>query len=140
MADVEEVIAARLLAHAGLAALVGTRVHPIVRPAKTAAQTVSPDAVTYKRLNVEYAQTLAGRATLAFATLEVVAWGSTFTKARAVAEQISQALDSWSNAASTPVVQDVMPAEEEGESWEEDFDGDDAFWVAQRFQVAYVRS
>ncbi len=132
MAEVEEVIAARLLAYPGLAALVGTRIDPVQRP-----QADLLPAITYRRTDDNYVQCFADSGSLQYPVIKINCWGRTYASTRAVARQVSNALAGWSNPNSTPVIQDVRPV---NGSTDEDFDGDDVVVEALYFEVWHEES
>lgn len=130
MARCEVPIIARLLAHAGTAALVANRVYPIVRPQTPAGADGLP-CITIRRTGRQGFYALAGAADLVSVRLTVTAWGATSDAAADVAEQVMEALERWEDEDADPPILDVLPVE----GGDEDFDGDDAFPVDQQFEV-----
>lgn len=129
MAHVEGVIIARLLAHAGTAALVSTRVHAIARPQTPVGVSGLP-CITVRRVGHGYEETFTEMA-LPHPTLRVTAYGTTGLETLNVAAQVFDALSKWSSAVTDPVILDVRPLE----PGDQDFDGDDAFYADQDFEV-----
>ena len=87
MAVVEEALKTRLEGHAGLAALVGTRIYPVRRP-----QNATLPAVTYQKVGGLSEQTHGGASGLAASRFQFDVWAATYSSASAVAEQIRVAL------------------------------------------------
>lgn len=132
MADVEQEIRARLLAHAGTAALVGTRVYPVKLP-----QTPTYPAITYYRVNTERVSAMGADRPDVRAIIRVSCWddGSDgYSGSKALATQVRAALERYSVSPGTYVpIQDIY--------FENEFDlyDDDAqvFHVVCSFEVVY---
>jgi len=87
---IEEVLYAYLTNCAGLTALVGDRIYPIILPQK-----ISFPAVTYQRISGirEYSQS--GPSGLAHPRFQFSCWAKKYQEAKAIAEQVRLALDGY---------------------------------------------
>ncbi len=87
---IEEALYTHLISHAGLTAIVGNRIYPVLLP-----QDVTFPAVTYQRISTvrEYAQE--GPSGLAHPRFQFSCWAETYEEAKAVAEQIRFALSGY---------------------------------------------
>jgi hypothetical protein len=81
---------ARLTGHAGLATLVGDRIYPEHLP-----QNPTCPAVTYFQVGGPRDHSLAGSSGLAVTRWQVDVWAPTYIEAKAVAEEVRLALDSY---------------------------------------------
>lgn len=106
MAEIHEVIYTNLTGHAGLSALIGTRVHPGQLPQRT-----TLPAVTYRRVTTLRVSTRdgAGKALLARPRFQFDCWATTYIAARAVATQLLDALTDFPQA-SNPRVDVALPS------------------------------
>lgn len=87
----ETILFTRLSTYAGLAALVGSRIYPIIMP-----QGVTYPAVTYQRIATEPREScMVEDVGWARARMQVTAWAETFSAARAIIEQVRGALQRW---------------------------------------------
>lgn len=101
---IESVIYDRLVAHAGTAALIGTRAHGgAVLP-----QGVTYPAAGFSRVTTERLPLMGADANVVRARFQVDCWAETYLSARALAAQVTAALNRWENAASSPVVHHVF--------------------------------
>lgn len=88
---IEETVFTRLSTFAGLTALVGNRIYPMILP-----QGAVYPAVTYQRVSTYPRESCMGEdAGLARARIQVTAWAATFTGSKEVADQVRQALQRW---------------------------------------------
>ena len=78
-----------LTGHAGLSALVGTRVFPVILP-----QNVTLPAVRYQRITGGQVTAHSGYTGLENPRYQIDAWANTFDAARAIAKQIRLAMTS----------------------------------------------
>jgi len=101
MADLETVLQTRLSTFAGFTALVGTRVYPLKLPQKP-----TMPAVTYQRIDGVRESGIANEHGMAHPRIQVDSWASSYGGAKAVAEQVRQALERWSDTTTTPVILD----------------------------------
>lgn len=101
MAYLEEALVSALEGHAGLSALIGSRIYPLMIP-----QGAALPAVTYQRVSGERIHAMVDDPGLASPRIQVDAWGSTYASAKAVAAQVIDCLQRWSGTAETVVVQD----------------------------------
>ena len=100
MPDVETVIVTRLLAYEGLAALVGTRVYPLLLP-----QSPTLPAVTYQRIDAPREERFGGDP-VAYPRFQIDSWAKTYAGAKAVATQVRGALQLWRTTATDPQIMD----------------------------------
>lgn len=114
MAQPEQALEDRLTSYAGLTALISTRVYPVVLP-----QNPTKPAITYQRVGGDREHGMTVDYGLAHPVIQVDVWASTFPSARAVAEQVELALLRYENAASTPVILDVLPENEGIDDYED---------------------
>lgn len=87
---IDEALFTRLSTHAGVAALVATRIYPILMP-----QNTTLPAITKQRISGPRVQSLVGSSGLAYPRYQVDAWASTYDGAKAVADQVRAALDGF---------------------------------------------
>ena len=88
-----------LLADAGVAAIVGTRIFPVV-----IRQTVAFPSVTYRRLpGGERTYSLSGRAGMTTVSVALYAWALDYATARNLADQVRDALDAYTSNTSTNI-------------------------------------
>jgi Protein of unknown function (DUF3168) len=133
VADLGEAVRARAAAHAGLTALVGTRVYPVRLPPGA----MYP-AVTYFRLPGENFHAHGADVDIVKVRLQVSAWAGSYLTARAVAAQVKAAFSRW---------RETIAGVEVLDSLQEDGDGIDLYeeeaqvhHVAQDFDVFYRES
>lgn len=87
---IEEALFKHLKAHAGLSALVSSRIYPMVMPQKT-----SMPAVTFQRISTPREYTHGGYSGLAHPLFQISCWGEKYKDTRAVAEQVRLALQAY---------------------------------------------
>jgi hypothetical protein len=97
---VETELFTRLTTYPGLNALVGTRVYPNKLP-----QDPTLPALSYRRVSAVRPSAMGSDIGLARARFQVDVWAATYASARAVAEQLRQALQRWRTTTGT-IVQD----------------------------------
>lgn len=102
MAYLETALTYALGHHAGLIALVGSRIYPMMVP-----QGAALPAVTYQRISGERIHAMVDDPGLASPRIQVDAWGSTYSSAKAVAAQVIDCLQRWSGVVETVTVQDT---------------------------------
>lgn len=98
---VETVLYDRGVAHAGLSALISTRLYPGVLPQKC-----TYPAVNYSRIFASRVPAMGADTGLVRARFQFDIWADTYAAARAVAEQVRAAYQRWRNTAGT-VIQDI---------------------------------
>jgi hypothetical protein len=86
----EAAVRSRLVATAGVTALIGTRIYPVIAPA-----TAALPFVTWRRVAVERAQSLKGPIGTPTVSLSVDIFAETYESARDIADQCRQSLDGW---------------------------------------------
>lgn len=90
--NVEESLYARLAAHAGTAALVGTRIYPVELP-----QTPTLPAITYRMASQPTEHVFGESAsTIKMANFWIQCWAETYSDAQALGIQAEAALDAFS--------------------------------------------
>ncbi len=94
MSDTESLLYTRLTGHAGLAALVDTRVYPMLLP-----QGATLPALTYQRISTVQTYSHQGDSGLATVRMQVDCWGATYASAKAVAAQVKAALSGYTSSA-----------------------------------------
>jgi hypothetical protein len=91
MAILEATLYTKLSTTAGIAALVGTRIYPMIMP-----QGSTYPAVTFQRIATEPREScMVADCGIVRARIQITAWADTFTAAKAVADQVRQALQRW---------------------------------------------
>ena len=86
----EEALIAKLLTDSGVAALVGTRIHPGVRPQGTALPTIVFNMIS---ANPSYSDD--GEDGIAEARIQLDCWGATYTDAKKTARAVKTALSGF---------------------------------------------
>ncbi len=89
---IEEALYSYLKGYAGLAALVSTRIYPLILP-----QDSTFPAVTYQRISGPRIHTMGNDPGLAYPRFQVSCWGKTYASAKAVAAQVIAALQNQRN-------------------------------------------
>ena len=87
---IEEAIYSYLSGHAGLIALVGTRIYPLVMPQNTILS-----AVTFSKVSGPRVHAMQQDAGLAYPRFQVSCWGATYKSAKDVAAQVRAALQDF---------------------------------------------
>ena len=87
---IEEALYAYLSSHAGLTALVSTRIYPLVMP-----QNATLPAVTFSKISGPRAHAMQQDAGLAYPRFQVSCWGGTYKQAKEVAGQVRAALQDY---------------------------------------------
>ena len=87
---IEEALYTYLSTHAGLSALVSTRVYPVVMP-----QGCTLPAVTYQKIDGPRVHAMGSDAGLAHPRFQVSCWGSTYKSTKDVAAQVRAALQDY---------------------------------------------
>lgn len=89
--------------NAGVSALVGTKIYPMVAPQGTA----SP-LVVYQRIDNDPNDTKTGTSKLDFHRVQITAWGATNTEAESLDDAIRTAIDRYEGTVSGVVVDGVQ--------------------------------
>lgn len=100
---IEETLYTRLSTHAGLSALVSTRISPNIK-----AQDSALPAVTYRRVSSTRFSAMAVDAEVVKARFQIDVWASTYDSAAAVRDQVRDAMQRWRNTSPGTVVQDTF--------------------------------
>jgi hypothetical protein len=88
---IEETLFTRLSTFPGIIALVGTRIYPIFMP-----QGVIYPAITYQRISTEPREScMVSDVGIVKPRFQITAWGETFATAKAIVDQVRQALQRW---------------------------------------------
>lgn len=104
---VEKAINARLLAFAGVTALVVARVYPELAP-----QNAVLPYVVYTRVDTEHLMTKDNAAGLASARIQINSVAATYLKAKQLAEQVRLALQGWAGTGNGVTVNVILPQNE----------------------------
>lgn len=96
----EAVLRAALTNNATVAALLGTKVYPVVAPAEA-----TYPFVTWRRIQVLRQQTLANPMGVPKVTVEFSIYGATYDQARQVADAMRQVLDGYRGTVDNTTVQ-----------------------------------
>ena len=122
MAVIEEALVALLEADAGVSALVGNRIYPIVIP-----DGASLPAIAYQRISGPRAETMDGPSGLAWPRFQITSVAETVSEAIALANAVRHALDGYSGTVLGVVIDSILILNEstafntsvadEGESW-----------------------
>jgi hypothetical protein len=94
---IEQAFFARLAGFAGLAALVGARIYPVLAPEAAAAP-----FVVYQRITGERIDSLSGPSGMATPRFQVDVYATSYAASRAIAEQVRLALDNFRGTQSYP--------------------------------------
>lgn len=86
----EAAVRSRLIATAGVSALVSTRIYPVIAPA-----TAALPFVTWRRVAVQRTQSLKGPIGTPTVSLSLDIFAETYESARDIADQCRQSLDGW---------------------------------------------
>ncbi len=100
MAVVEEAIYSRLSTHAGVSALVGSRIYPSLMP-----QNVTLPALTYIKVAGPRVSAMSIDTGVARPRFQVSCWSQTYSQAKALAAQVRAALQRWRGTESGVVIQ-----------------------------------
>ena len=87
---IEEAIYSYLSGHAGLTALTGTRIYPLVMPQNT----ILP-AVTFSKVSGPRVHAMQKDTSTAYPRFQVSCWGSAYKQAKEVAAQVRAALQDY---------------------------------------------
>ena len=132
MADLEPVLEARLKAHVGLAALISTRVFPVVLR-----QSTPYPAVTYQRIGTDPLSGMTADHGISMARIQIDSWGETYASAKNVAAQVRDALKRYSDSGSNPELLDSF-LDNELDDFEPDLkSGGGVYRVIQDYIVHY---
>lgn len=85
--SIESSLYARLTAHAGVSALVGTRIYPLLMP-----QTPVLPAITYQRISAEHIASIGGHSGLENPRIQIDIWALSYNTSKALAAQVRAAL------------------------------------------------
>lgn len=99
MATAEEALVARLRADAGVLALVGARIYPLITP-----QDVLLPAIAYQRISNVIDRAQDGFATRSVTRFQLTCQANSYSGVKALAVACRRALESWVGAASDPAV------------------------------------
>jgi hypothetical protein len=120
---IESAIYSILSAHAGLKALVSTRVYPLTAPIDT----VKP-LVVYEKTDAQRHNVMGGKGGVSEAEIEVTGYDTTPEGAAALGVQIKAALEYYTGTSSSVVIQRIFP---EGETSGFDVNTDSYFYQCQ---------
>ena len=126
----ETILAARLLAHSGVAALTTT-----IRPVMLAPNDSMP-AVVYQRTATEFENYSTGADTTAHATVDVTSLETDYSDAKALAKQVRLALSGWADGNG-----DIWHLQDESDQAvgpENGEEGPLVYQVVQSYRVSYT--
>ena len=103
---IEKRIVALLLADAGVSALIGTKIAPVVLRVET-----GMPCLVYRRLDGQPEYTLAGRAGWRTVTVQIACWDGDYTDAKTLAEAVRDALDAYSEIDSAGSIRFISVAD-----------------------------
>lgn len=104
MAELETALASLLGAHAGLSALVSSRIYPVKLP-----QDPTYPAVTYARIGYDSEEVIDGTSTgLNHPRMEINSWGTKYSDALAVNAQVRAALKRVTDTSVDPDILDAL--------------------------------
>lgn len=108
--SVGKAIHARLKAHAGTTALVGTRIYPLRLPQDIGERKPAPQypAVRYQRIGAPRSHVMGADTGEVYANVQVDCYGLTYEDADALSVQVRAALSRWSGTAGGIVVDSVF--------------------------------
>ena len=96
MARIEEGFVIYLNGHAGLSALISTRLFPLILP-----EGVTMPAATYQRISGPRMRSHSGPSGVSMPRYQFNCWGDTYKQAKEVADQVRIALESFSGTMGT---------------------------------------
>jgi hypothetical protein len=99
----EKVIKTVLAAHAGTAALVGTRIYPVLMP-----QEPTYPCITYRQVDSSRLQGVQTNPGVARIRLQVTGWAKTYEETKSLAEQIRLALERYGSAITGTTIAGVV--------------------------------
>ena len=108
MADIEDAIYTRLSGHAGLSALVGTRIYPGELPPDVNVGESFPDSVVYFPVDDETVSAMGVDTGLVRARFQFDGWSRTYDGAKAIRKQLKLALQRWRGTFASVVIQDTF--------------------------------
>lgn len=95
----EAVLRSALVANSAVAALVGSRIYPIIAPA-----TAVLPFITWRRSGIQREQTLSGPMGTPTVTVELNMYGTTYEEARDMADKVRRVLDGYGGTADNTTV------------------------------------
>ena len=99
--DLEMVLVDRLTTYADLLSLISTRVYPMILPQKP-----TLPAVTYQRIDGPREHGMTEEQDMAHLRIQIDSWAETKADAKGVAAEIMNALERWTDTATSPVILD----------------------------------
>ena len=115
MSDFAELLHARLVGYAPLAAIVGNRVYPVIKP-----QDAPVPAVTFLCIYEPRYQTFGEQLDVTKGLWQVSAWGKTYRQTREIRGHCLDALKRYKSPASSPIWHDTFIINAALELYEED--------------------
>lgn len=107
MKSPEAVLRSALVANNAVAALIGTRIYPVIAPA-----TATLPFVTWRRVAVRRQQTLAAPMGMPVTSIEYSIFGLTYEQARDVADAMRSVLDGYGGSANNTEVKQTSLEQE----------------------------
>jgi Protein of unknown function (DUF3168) len=106
----EPALYARLAAHAGVSALCGTRIYPLVIPQE---ETPVYPVLVYQRISADHIASLAGHSGLCNARVQIDCWGRSYADTRELAAVLDNAMTADDEDFSALVLSDLDDYEPE---------------------------
>lgn len=101
--EVEVALHSRLYAYSGLRALISIRIYPVILP-----QAPTYPCVSYQRIDGPREHAIASDIEIAHPRLQIDSWGKHVEDTKAVATQVRNALQRWTDPCSSPPVLDCF--------------------------------
>ena len=136
MKSPEAAMRAVLLQNSAVAAVVGTRVFPVLAPAKAALP-----FITYRRTGVSREQTFSGPMGVATTTLDMDIFAVTYEEARNLADLCRLALDGWGGTLENTEVKRVsLESESDGFALLQGNESPPSYSVTQTYNALWQES
>ena len=112
--NIEDGLYSYLKINAGVAAIVSSRIYPLVMAQKTALP-----AITYQTTALKPDRNMAGNTGRMTATIQLNAWAETYIEVKTLAEALRAALNDYSGAMGSDTIQ-RSGVESETDGWDEE--------------------
>lgn len=129
----EAVLRSALVGNSAVAALVGSRIYPIIAPA-----TAVLPFITWRRSGIQREQTLSGPMGTPTVTVELNLYATTYEEVRDIADNVRRCLDGYAGAANgTTVHNAALSSESDGFETLAGADMPIVYQVAQTYEVLW---
>ena len=131
----EAVCRSALVADPAVAALVGTRVYPVIAPA-----TADLPFVTFRRSGIQREHTLSGPMGMPVVQMTVDMYATTYEGVRELADRVRQALDGYGTATAESVIVNNVSLDNEADGFVQLAGGEmpPVYSVTQTYSVMWV--